>query len=313
MDPPRSTPISAVAVTRSFGGTTALSEVSLAIASGEVRALLGPNGAGKTTLLRILAGLIDPSAGEVLILGKSASLAGGRQAREQLGFVPSGDRTTYLRLTGLENLIFFARLHGLSRRAAKEKALALLDHVGLGYAADRRTGLYSHGMVKRLSVARALLMDPQILFVDEATHDLDPDGARRVRELVRAAAERGAAVIWATQRLDEIRGFADTATVLEAGRVRFDGTVVELSGRSPARRFLIRVQDGLPAVPLPEHLGLLTAATSHSREHFILELAPEGILGDALLAVAGSGARILSCREERSDIEDAFFDVMVGA
>ncbi|MPZ71096.1 MAG: hypothetical protein GEU71_16460 [Actinobacteria bacterium] len=120
-------------------------------------------------------------------------------------------------------------------------------------------------------------------------------------------------MIWATQRLDEIRGFADTATVLEAGRVRFDGTVVELSGRSPGRRFLIRVQDGLHAVPLPEHLGLLTAATSHSREHFILELAPEGILGDALLAVAGSGARILSCREERSDIEDAFFDVMVGA
>src|SRR5439155_16951566 len=106
--------------------------------------------------------------------------------------------------SGLENLVFFGRLHGLRRRAALERAREVLEQVGLQDVATRVVYSYSHSMQKRLSVARSLLTDPEVLFVDEATHDLDPEGALRIRELVSDVAARGAAVVWATQRIEEI-------------------------------------------------------------------------------------------------------------
>ena len=155
--------------------------------------------------------------------------------------MPSGDRSFYLRVSGLENLVFFGRLYGLRKPRAFARAWECLRAVGLEEAARIWVGLYSHGMQKRLSVARGLLSDPVVLFVDEATHDLDPEGARRIQDLMADAASRGTAVVWATQRLDEIRGFADQVTVLDRGAVRFVGTVPQLmairrSGiRAPSR------------------------------------------------------------------------------
>jgi ABC-2 type transport system ATP-binding protein len=207
-------------LSRRFGEKVALSSVDLTIRAGEIHALLGPNGAGKTTLIRVLCGLVDPHEGEIALAGT-------------LGLVPSGDRTFYLRISGVENLIFFGRLHGLRLRAARERAHGALAQVGLASAADLPVGRYSHGMQKRLSVARALLADPAVLLVDEATHDLDPDGARRVRTLVAELAQRGAAVLWTTQRIEEIRGFAQTVTFLREGKVRFAGTVAELIAEAP--------------------------------------------------------------------------------
>ncbi len=189
-----------------FADKTALDGVDLAIAPGEIRALLGPNGAGKTTLIRVLCGLVEPQQGTVLTSGR-------------VGFVPSGDRSFYLRISGLENLIFFARLHGLRLPQARRRAQGVLDAVGLAEVANRPVGRCSHGMQKRLSVARALLASPQVLLVDEATHDLDPENARRIRGLVKSLADEGTAVLWTTQRVDEVPGFADSVTLLLHGGV----------------------------------------------------------------------------------------------
>jgi len=204
-------------VRRRFRDVQALDGVSLEVWPGEIHALLGPNGAGKTTLLRILVGLLTPDEGEVGVLGQPLEVMTSRSFRRSIGFVPSGDRTFYLRLSGLENLLFFARMHGMGKRAARARAEEVLERVDLADAARRRVGLYSHGMQKRLSVARALLTSPRILFVDEATHDLDPEGADRIRSLVRGQAEAGVAVVWATQRVEEIRGFAHQVTLLFRG------------------------------------------------------------------------------------------------
>jgi ABC-2 type transport system ATP-binding protein len=211
---------------RRFDRRLALDGVDLAVPAGEIFALLGPNGAGKTTLLRTISGLVAPTQGSVSVGGADA--AGTRARRGHVGLVPSGDRTFYLRISGLENLVFFARLQGLRRRAALARAEEVLDAVGLADAARRRVGAYSHGMQKRLSIARALLTEPAVLLIDEATHDLDPEGADRVRALVAERAAAGAAVVWATQRVEEISGFADRVTLLSAGRVRFTGSVIEL-------------------------------------------------------------------------------------
>jgi ABC-2 type transport system ATP-binding protein len=191
---------------RSFGSVHALKGVDLEVAPGEVHALLGPNGAGKTTLMRILSGLVDPSDGSAYVLEQRAGRS--PELRAKIGMVPPGDRTFYLRLSGVENLMFFARLHGLRRRAARERAVELLDAVGLGDAGGRPISTYSHGMQKRLSFARALLSEPRLLLVDEATHDLDPVAAQQVRDLTGACARDGAAVLWATQRIEELHGFA---------------------------------------------------------------------------------------------------------
>ena len=299
-------------LSRRFESKLALDRVSLRVEHGEIHALLGPNGAGKTTLLRILAGLLTPSGGEVYVNGIPTGRS-PRALRALIGLVPSGDRSFYLRISGLENLAFFARLQGFSKRAAFAKAEETLAAVGLADAGRTRVGLYSHGMQKRLSVARALLTDPKVLLVDEATHDLDPEGGRRIRALVAELAAGRAAVVWATQRLDEIRGFAPRVTLLRQGRTCFHGTVPELMEHSVPRRFLLRLRNGTAGgerleTALRTALGPLAAVegAGAESEHYVLSLRDGVVLGDALEALIAAGFEVLACRQERSEIEDAF-------
>ena len=304
--------IEAAGVTRRFDAKLALEDVSLRVRPGEIGALLGPNGAGKTTLLRVLCGLLDPHVGEVRVLGFDARRS-PRDLRRRIGLVPSGDRSFYLRISGLENLVFFARLHGLTRRRAAARARELFAQVGLAGAERQRVATYSHGMQKRLSVARALLMSPDVLLIDEATHDLDPEGARQVRELVANLAAQGSAVLWATQRLDEIRSFADSVTLLRQGRVRFSGSVPELMAHALPRRYLLRVRNGslsggeLEPV-LQRALGRVgtIAAAADSGDDFVLALEDDTILGDALRSLLAADVQIYACREEQSQVEEAF-------
>jgi ABC-2 type transport system ATP-binding protein len=298
-------------VRRNFGRRVALAGVSLCVDPGEIHALLGPNGAGKTTLLRVLAGLIEPDAGTVRVLGEDASRP-TRAQRAIVGLVPSGDRTFYLRISGLENLRFFARLHGLSRRDAAARAHEVLEAVDLDGAARQPVGEYSHGMQKRLSVARALLTRPRVLLVDEATHDLDPHAARVVRELVRRLAGEGTAVLLSTQRIDEIRGLAEDVTLLRSGEVAYAGSVVRLAARARVRRHVLRLQRRASGDPpgLAEVAGLLAGVGSvvaaPEEGVVVLTVDDEASLGDALSALLEDGVDVLSCREVQSEIEEAF-------
>jgi ABC-type multidrug transport system ATPase subunit len=285
---------------RRFRDKTALAGVDLSVCPGQIHALLGPNGAGKTTLTRVVCGLVGPDAGMVETSGSVA-------------LVPSGDRTFYLRISGLENLIFFARLHGMRLRPARARAHEVLDEVGLVEAANLAVGRYSHGMQKRLSVARALLARPSALLVDEATHDLDPEGARRIRALVATLAERGTAVLWTTQRVEEIRDFAHAVTFLHRGTVRFTGSVSDLIGRAPDRRYVVQIRNGHPnhapdAAMLQRSLGTMARISQTTGEdgHFVLAPEPRVVLGSAIAALAEYGFEVISCRQERAEIEEAF-------
>jgi ABC-2 type transport system ATP-binding protein len=291
--------IEAAGVTRRFGERRALDDVTLTVLPSQIHALLGPNGAGKTTLLRALTGLVAPHAGSVRVLGEDAARA-TKRTRALTGFVPSGDRTFYLRLSGLENLSFFARLHGIRRGEAVRRSLELLDLVGLGDAARRPVGGYSHGMQKRLSLARALITAPPALLVDEATHDLDPSAAAGVRGVVEELAGRGTAVLWATQRIDEIRGFAHGVTLLGAGRVRFSGSVADLMAHAEARHFVLRLRGVVPP------LGSAGTLAPLGGEHWELTLGGDAVLGDAIAVLAGAGVSVLGCHRERSELEEAF-------
>jgi ABC-2 type transport system ATP-binding protein len=194
----------------------------------------------------------------------------------------------------------------------------VLRSVGLQDAADERVGHYSHGMQKRLSVARALLTDPPVLLVDEATHDLDPPAARVVRELVQDLARAGTAALWATQRIEEIRGFADRVTLLREGEVAFTGSVSALADEVPVRRHLVRLgsdsRTGFPMqAALQRSLGSVATITSSGNEdyknEYVLELADGAVLGDALAMLSSAGVQVLSCRDERPELEEAFIQL----
>ena len=303
-------------MSRRFGERVALDGVSLAVGAGRIEALLGPNGAGKTTLVRVLTGLVKPDSGEARMLGVDTWEC-PRELRARMGLVPSGDRSLYLRISGFENLLFFGRLHGMSKRQATARAWEVLELVDLADAARLRSAFYSHGMQKRLSIARALLTEPSVLLIDEATHDLDPEAAARMRDLVRGLADKGAAVVWATQRIEEIRGFADGVTLLREGQAAFQGTVSQLIAVATPRRYVLRLRNGRATGAelepfLREAVGggaTIAASTDGDPEDYLLHLAEDTILGEVLAALTAGGVDVLGCREEVSEIENAYLNL----
>jgi ABC-2 type transport system ATP-binding protein len=258
--------------------------------------------------MRVLSGLADPSAGSAQVLGRGVGRS--RDVRGLIGLVPSGDRSFYERISALENLLFFARLRGLRAHEARARALAVLAAVGLEDTARQPVNTYSHGMQKRLSFARALLTDPPVLLVDEATHDLDPAASRQVRSLAAARARAGTAILWATQRIEELTGFAERVTVLDRGSVRFAGSVGALVAIADAQRHVLRFGpstarlDDLEAAL--DGAGGLEPAPDGEERQAVLVLAPGVPLGAAIARLHDAGAVILSCRDERPPIERAF-------
>jgi ABC-2 type transport system ATP-binding protein len=261
-----------------------------------------------------MSGMVIPDAGRVSVLG--AGVGGVVTPRGAVGLVPSGDRSFYLRLSGLENLVFFGRLHGLRLHDARRRSNDLLELTGLTDAAQLAVGRYSHGMQRRLAMARALLAEPRVMLVDEATHDLDPEGARRIRALVSAVASRGAAVVWTTQRLEEVRDFADTVTVIHHGQVRFSGGVSAFLARASPRVFVVSLA-GSPA-RAEERAAVAIAEAGSVRERpgdagqLVLSLGEGVLLGEALVQLVSAGFEIESVREERSAIEDVFLQLTAG-
>lgn len=299
-------------VSRAFGSQTALDKVDVSVEPGEIRGLLGPNGAGKTTLLRIVAGLVDPSDGKITVLGKRWS-SDRRWLRSQIGWVPAGERTFYLRLSGLENLVFFNRLYGLTLSAARQEAERLLDVVGLGPAAHKRVALYSHGMQRRLALARALIGAPRLMILDEVTSGLDPDAAHETKKGVRRAAEQGIAVVWATQRIEELRGLADTVTLLHQGVVRFDGLVQELMLKASGMMYTVELR--AESVLDMEHAnralaGLGLARATPSPRTLELVLDDSAPLGEAIMRLERIGIHVQACRESRDSLELAFMRIV---
>jgi ABC-2 type transport system ATP-binding protein len=197
----------------------ALSGLDLDVAPGEFIGLVGPNGSGKSTFLRVAAGLLVPSAGRLTVEGHEP-YAGDARGRRSIGSVFGDSRSFFWRLSGRENLRFFAALHGLGgaeRDARIEEALSLVE---LDEAASRRVMAYSSGMRQRLAFARALLHRPRLLLLDEVTQTIDPDFAPvMLARLDALRADGAAAVIYATHRPEELEGRADRVLRLEKGHV----------------------------------------------------------------------------------------------
>jgi ABC-2 type transport system ATP-binding protein len=198
----------------------ALAGVSFTVGSGEAVALVGPNGAGKSTLLRILATLIIPTHGRATLAGFDIERDAAR-ARSQFGYHTGGDEGFYGRLSGRQNLGFFAAMNNITGTEAKERIALVAEWMRISEELDRQVRTYSTGMTHRLGLARALLHSPSILLLDEPTRSLDPLAASDFRcqlkvELVR---RRGTTLLFASHSLSEVEEIADRVVLLEAGRI----------------------------------------------------------------------------------------------
>ena len=201
----------------------ALRGVSFRVRWGEVYGLLGPNGAGKTTTVKILATLLIPDDGYAVINGHDA-VKEANIVRSIIGLILYPDKGFYSRLSGYENLVYFGRLYGLSKSIAETRARELMMLVGLENAMNRPYEEYSLGMRARLAIARALIHDPPILFLDEPTIGLDPISAREVRDLVRKLRKEGKAVLFTSHNLWEVEEICDRVGIISNGRMIIEGS-----------------------------------------------------------------------------------------
>ena len=216
---------------------SAVKDVDLTVRRGEIFGLLGPNGAGKTTLTKMLCTLILPSAGGASICGFDLAKQQGK-VKSKIALVSSEERSFYWRLTGRQNLEFFAALHGLPKKVAQRRIEEVLEIVDMTGAAHRRFQEYSTGMKQRMGLARGLLADPEIFFMDEPTKGLDPIATWQLHEFIRNnLAASGKTVIVATHHLAEAEQICDRIGIMYNGEMLASGPVKELTGDASLSEF----------------------------------------------------------------------------
>jgi ABC-2 type transport system ATP-binding protein len=221
-------------LTKRYGRTLAVDRLSLSVESGEIFGFIGPNGAGKTTTIRMLAGVLIPTEGEVVIGGVSMARE-PVAAKRAIGFIP--DRPfLYEKLTGMEFLRFSADLYGVGDGLFREKAEKLLIRFSLYDWADELIEAYSHGMRQRLVIASALLHDPRVIIVDEPMVGLDPAGIRLVKDLFKELARQGTTVFMSTHTLTIAEDLCDRIGVIHRGRLIALGTTRDLRGTASLER-----------------------------------------------------------------------------
>jgi ABC-2 type transport system ATP-binding protein len=309
------TAIEAQGVGKRYGSLVALADLTFAVRPGEVLGVLGPNGAGKTTAIRVLTTILAPDHGVFTVAGISHRRPS--EIRRRIGVLPESAGYPD-RQRGEEYLRYHARLFGHSRTSSRAVARALLEEVGL---ADRGTSLiatYSRGMRQRLGIARALVNDPLVVFLDEPTLGLDPAGQRQVLGNVRRIAqERGAAVLLSTHLLAEVEENCSGVLILNRGRVIAEGTVSEIARRAAAPRSgRLHVAE--------EHAGRAVAALAANRAvedvqrtdgrpdwlTVVLAQPDEGLegasLNDAVRVLVEAGVPLLSFELEGARLSDAF-------
>ena len=206
------------AKTRRAPAVVALDGVDLTVEEGEVHGLLGPNGAGKTTLVKIISTVLLPTSGTVRVLGHDVERE-PKAVRREVGVVFGGERGLYTRVSARRNLLFWGALYGLTGRDLARRADGLLERVGLAARADVPVETLSRGMKQRLHLARGLVHDPKVLFLDEPTSGMDPVAAREFRTLVRELQREGRSVLLATHDMAEATDLCQRVTMIDHGKV----------------------------------------------------------------------------------------------
>ena len=295
-------------LTKVYNGKPAVDGLNLEVGEGEIFGFLGPNGAGKSTTILMLTGMIEPTAGRCFVDG--IEVANDPLAVKRIiGYLPE-DVGFYGNLTGEQNLDYFARFYDMNAADRKERIAEILRLVHLD-GVTQKAGEYSRGMKQRLGLAQALINDPKVLFLDEPTANLDPEGVREYRDLVTRLAGEGKTVFVSSHILSEVRAVCRTVGLLAAGRLVAQGTIDEVARTlaSPGGetfRIVVETAEDLPDLSDPDIIEFerdgnraIIQAKSDIRERLAAAIAEEGL-------------HIREIRLEEPSIEDAFMALYRG-
>ncbi|HSE84409.1 MAG TPA: ABC transporter ATP-binding protein [Thermodesulfobacteriota bacterium] len=299
---------------------TVLSDVSIRVEKGELFGLLGPNGAGKTTLIKILCTLVLPDSGKALVGGFDVT-KDPRRVRKLIGYVICDERSFYWRLTGRQNLKFFAKLNNISNREADLRIKKLLEFMELDRDADRMFKDYSTGMRQKLGIARGLLTDPEIIFMDEPTRSLDPITAQNLRKLIKEklVGEEKRTVIFASHNLKEVEELCDRITIINKGEVKLTGRVEEIKrGWSSGKLYLVRLRgvgDGLlERISNIDSVKRVTPVQngylSDGNQIEVETLDRNGNISHVIKQILEMGGNVYSLQEREMPLEELFSKVV---
>ena len=300
-------------LTKHFGNTHAVDDVSFSFASGQVVGFVGPNGAGKTTTMRILATLDEPTSGEALIDGVSV-VEEPERARQLVGYVPDS-LPTHRDISVHEYLDFFARAYGLKGAKRRQTVESIEEFTNLGGIRDKMLVALSKGMKQRVTLARALLHDPAVLIMDEPAAGLDPRARIELRELLRVLSWQGKAILISSHILTELAEICHGAIIIEQGRILMAGGIGDLlSDNVPRRTVLIRVLGRQEEL----HRDLLQMPHIETARIAGEEIAAElsgtdEACSEVLAAIVARGYRVAEFKQQRANLEEIFMNVTKGA
>lgn len=284
-------------------GKEAVAGVSLRIETGELFGLLGPNGAGKTSLVSVLTGLRSPTSGRILVDSREMTPR-RNDIRRRIGLAPQ-EPALYAAMSGMENMRFFGALFGLSGPAFDRKAKDILESLGLGACADRLSGTYSGGMLRRLNLAVALVHDPDILFLDEPTAGVDPQSRELLYSRIRALHSQGRTIIYTSHHLEEVEALCPRLAIMDHGRVIACDLVRSLVGRMPGT-----IRATCPGVPaaVSRELASATAGTwTEAPGGFSLECPDPAARAAGLVeTLLAAGIRPATLEVRPADLQSVF-------
>ena len=292
--------------------------VSFEIEPGELFGLLGPNGAGKTTTIKMLITLLLPSAGSASILGLDV-VADAREVRRHIGYVFGGERGLYDRLSALDNLRYFAELYAVPARDQKARIGELLELVGLTGREKERVEGFSRGMRQRLHIARGLLHDPAVLFLDEPSIGIDPVGARELRQTIADLRQEGKTILLTTHYMFEADELCDRIAIISRGELVALGTPAQLKARVVAGSVVeVETMSGVGAADVRGRTGAVAAVAGvrsvvvderPQGETLVVQVEPGADVTAAVLA-ALAGVRVGRVVTREPTLEDAYIELV---
>ena len=281
---------------------TALDGIDFQVQEGELFGLLGPNGAGKTTTVKILLGLTRATSGTATICGLPVS---DPESRRRVGYLPEGHKITNY-LTARQALSIFCRMSGMNSAYIARRVTLLLDQVRMTQWADVRIKKFSKGMTQRLGLACAMIHAPQVLLLDEPTDGVDPVGRREIRDILRAEAERGTAVLLNSHLLSEIERTCDRVAVLRDGKVAAFGSVKDLTQKSATYKMVASpIDDALVAAFRESGAGV-----ERVNGHMVLNVSDIQHLNALVDKLRAQGGVLSELTPVRSTLEDVFVDLV---
>ena len=288
------------ALTKRYGKITAVDDLSLEVRRGHVYGLLGPNGSGKTTTMGMLLGLVRPTSGSFSLFGSSTRL---QEALHRIGAIVETP-SFYPYLSGRRNLAYF---QGVSGRGSPRELDELLDKVGLLQRADSKFHTYSLGMKQRLGLAYALLGDPEILFLDEPTNGMDPEGTAEIREMIRELGTGGRTVLLSSHLLHEVEQVCDSVTIISKGKLIAQGPVAELVASRRGEQVRVRTTDNDKARQILLALDWVESVTDGDGD--LLVNAPIERSWELTAALSRSEVYVTEMSPVRVSLEEYFLEV----